>query len=458
MRRRLGRHVFILPLTISLLMFVFVGALWALSYRASFRFTYNTVASRYVLRSTDGRFVVTGPPIDGVDDETTREIAGRMSNDDFVWNPPAERHGGWFLEGDVRRGSATWEMFQRFGDKTRELEGLAPAQRVWMKALDDPHKFLPAHIMLLLLTHRWREATVWDGVPVIFLPARPEVTKPDLSHWMETRDQWHDRLDVEIFSLPFALPMAATLILPFIWLTQPRRQPRSKGRWAFNTLSALSLLMCLALVTMWCRSYWVGENWRFISRPGGRLFVHSMKQTFPTFRHRWLGSSKGRIQLLEREIPEFSNAGRPTATEPTGYARNWSARNQSFYLNGSGDERHWRIPGLDFCSKPINAAEKTTTITVRIGSNVHAETPLGISDGMRSIILSWWVPVLGTVLLPACWVRSHWRRRRGENRRLRNCCPACGYDLRATPDRCPECGATPARPISKASGHTSAKR
>jgi hypothetical protein len=57
--------------------------------------------------------------------------------------------------------------------------------------------------------------------------------------------------------------------------------------------------------------------------------------------------------------------------------------------------------------------------------------------------VSHWLLALLLLLAPALRVNRIRKFRRG--RRL-GLCPACGYDLRATPDRCPECGHAADRP------------
>jgi len=56
---------------------------------------------------------------------------------------------------------------------------------------------------------------------------------------------------------------------------------------------------------------------------------------------------------------------------------------------------------------------------------------------VRWIWLPHWFCVLMFAMLPAVRLRSVLRTRR---RNRMGVCRNCGYDLRATPDRCPECG------------------
>lgn len=58
----------------------------------------------------------------------------------------------------------------------------------------------------------------------------------------------------------------------------------------------------------------------------------------------------------------------------------------------------------------------------------------------RQIITPYWALVLLTSLLPTL---STVRRLRRGRRFPNGFCAACGYDLRATPRQCPECGAVP---------------
>ena len=59
---------------------------------------------------------------------------------------------------------------------------------------------------------------------------------------------------------------------------------------------------------------------------------------------------------------------------------------------------------------------------------------------LHELIVPHWFVFLLT-LLPVPWL---WRRTRRVRRADEGRCAVCGYDLRASPQRCPECGATPA--------------
>ena len=157
-------------------------------------------------------------------------------------------------------------------------------------------------------------------------------------------------------------------------------------------LSTLSLLLCLATAVLWVRSYAVADfyDWRGQER-GFELL-----------------SSGGRFALMPYRV----------------------LRHNQYSFVGY---HHVELDGLRW-------DDFAPSIGVHLGSFAAGPTNTGVLDGY-CLILPYWSVFLATAALPA-WRFFSSRRARTRTQRLRNgLCARCGYDLRASHDRCPECGA-----------------
>lgn len=164
-------------------------------------------------------------------------------------------------------------------------------------------------------------------------------------------------------------------------------------RWFFRLSTLLSLLLLLVTVAAWIRSCYVVEQLSASLRQQSftaELYPHAfwilyVNRPDTTEYHRWEQKDKIIDQVLLAQI------------------------------EASG-EFHWN--GLVF-RHFIQASDNCTYIQIRI---------------------PFWSVTLLALILPAV---RFWLSRRHQKLTADHCCPRCGYDLRATPDRCPECG-TPA--------------
>jgi hypothetical protein len=159
-------------------------------------------------------------------------------------------------------------------------------------------------------------------------------------------------------------------------------------------LTALSLLLCVAAGALWVRSQrggatltWSGGGrWRFVTAYPGYLIAGDVPDP---------SGGGGGVRLLPRAVELNITWSRTT----------WS----------------YSAAGVGYVTSPI---------------------PGGGAD--RYLAVPFWLLVAVLAPLPAARAgvsaRHRLRLRTAAHRIGTGRCPTCGYDLRATPDRCPECG------------------
>ena len=170
-----------------------------------------------------------------------------------------------------------------------------------------------------------------------------------------------------------------------------------------NFLTVLSLLLCVAAVALWVRSHAVED------------------------------------QIMWRRV----DGARWVVTSPGDLVVGWELLNWSGWPTDSYGLRYER-------GTPVPAVEHVVRMLVlnvgpgdhfgqwqRMGFGWYWWRPASGAGNFARIVVPLWAVVAATGALPAWRAIGTLARRRRPRPGL---CATCGYDLRATPSRCPECG------------------
>jgi hypothetical protein len=184
----------------------------------------------------------------------------------------------------------------------------------------------------------------------------------------------------------------------------------------FNSLVFVSTLMSVVAIVMWVRSYWAGDSF------GVQTFSVNLADTRQV-RGVASGIATGRGRLAFGTMTTFIGfatfASGPTVRV---FLRQWFC--------------DWNCGGLVVhnVSRGLSPGPFDRSGLVGFDFTVLRPDP----SGWLAFVPFWFI-TLALLILPMSRILSILRALR-RNRLDGGLCLTCGYDLRATPDRCPECG------------------
>jgi hypothetical protein len=183
---------------------------------------------------------------------------------------------------------------------------------------------------------------------------------------------------------------------------------RRLRRWLFDGVAVLSLVLCIAVGVIWV----AGVN--------KHSQIHSISQQYGWF---WAIEPNGwRSAELMVEFYHFWPT--PIVGPMSGPQRTYTQEDLNWMKQFRSRKAFYR-GGYEVGQMPLNSTNSAGRL---------------IMDGY-----TYWIGVPDWFAMLALAVLSvvAWRRRRRaleRERKERGECMVCGYDLRATPERCPECG------------------
>jgi hypothetical protein len=111
------------------------------------------------------------------------------------------------------------------------------------------------------------------------------------------------------------------------------------------------------------------------------------------------------------------------------------------------DWRHIASPSNEWVYGSYEAvfwSPRSTGILGFARSSDEGVTGDGRTESDEEVQIPGWFAILFLVALPSFWLIRFWRQKTQQRDIDAGRCANCSYDLRATPNRCPECGCKPA--------------